>query len=215
MATDAFTDTDGTELSSHDSNWVKESTGSSANVETRNNQAQTDGLEISSISTAYYYNQTFAAAHYAKVTLITQGLGGAAGPGVRFQASAHSFFYCFFNEDGNVYNGEVVTGSYTDWDGGQSTVPGANDTYSLEVDGSTTTTIYYKVNGSTVATYTGKNALTAGFPGICYFLTFGSGDGFRLDDWEGADVAGGGSKVLPHDKQAGKHGGGKRGGKQL
>ena len=48
------------------------------------------------------------------------------------------------------------------------------------------TTIYAKVNGSVIATFTSKNALTGGFSGL---LLFDSGT-FGVDSWEGGDVTG-------------------------
>lgn len=174
--TDTFTNTNGTYLESHNANWVSVTGGNDYDI-------QGNGTRCVNSQSAYYYNQTFASAHYSKAT---RGTGVEGGPYVRVQSGAHSAYYCLYGAgDAKVYNGEVVSGSYSDWDSGVSGHSSGN-VVELSIDSSTTTTVYYKVNGSTVATYTSKSALTGGRPGIGSYN--GESAASCWDNWEGGDV---------------------------
>jgi len=172
--TDDFTGTANTDLDVYDSTWVD--IGPNA-----------DTLEIDDIGTAverdtgsggggYLYNQTFNSKHYAELEILSDG---NIGPFIR-AAAGGNFYYCFAGTVG-VFNGECVSGSFEDWDGGQSGIS-TNDVVALYVDATTETTILYKVNDSTIQTYTSKSSLSGGKPGIGLY---DSGWG---DNWEGGDV---------------------------
>lgn len=177
--TDAFTDTNGTELSAHNSNWVD--AGNSNNIEIQSNVAT---ATVASSFHGYYYNQSFNSKHYAQ-GVCGGGGGSATGPGIRM-AAGPDYYYCFHFPTSNVYNGEVDDGSPTDWDGGL-TSPTNGSTLRLEVDSSTETTIYYKVNGSTTETYTSKSTLTGGRGGVVAYSE-NAITPTTIDDWEGGDI---------------------------
>ena len=176
--TDAFTDTNGTALENHGTKWVNVQGGAdSADIQTNQYNTFAGGVAV------YRYNDTFAAAQYAKATL--KNSTGSPGVAVRAQSGAASCYYSIQDGGaGKVFNGELIAGSATDWDSGL-TIASTNDVIELASDSGTTTTFYYKVNGSTIATYTGKSALSGGQGGVS-----GAGSGGRLDDWEGGDVTG-------------------------
>lgn len=140
----------------------------------------TNRLEGSGSPGGYYYNNTFASKHYAQAVYIS---GQYNGPAIRVAASSN-YYYCFAGT-GNTFPGEDIAGSLTDWNAGEAALA-ANDVYGLFVDSATEGTVYYKVNGSTVRTFTGKTALTGGRGGVaCY-------GGGIIDTWEGGDVSAGG-----------------------
>jgi len=173
--TDAFTDSSGTSLPSHDATWTN--IGDSNLSITSNQAGPSAGGACSDL-----WDDTFATAHYAQAV---HKSGNYAGPAIRMAASS-DFFYCFASQGDNSYPGESIAGSLSDWDSGQASVS-ADDVVRIEVDPSTSTTIHYKVNGSTVQTYTGKNNLSGGQGGLA---AYGDGAGY-VDDWEAGDVSSG------------------------
>ncbi len=170
--TDNFTTAETVALETHDANWVA-SLGAMTALSTDVCATDTGGHN------GYYYNQTFASAHYSQTKASS---GNYGGPCVRGAASGN-YYYCYASLSANSYCGEVVSGSASDWDSGQASVS-AGDVTRLEIDSSTTTTIYYKVNGSTVATFTSKSALSGGRAGVSGY----GGGSPQFDDWEGGDV---------------------------
>jgi len=178
-ATETFTGTDGT--SPPNANWTN-----------RMNTIviQTNGFRGGSSggNAAYWNADAFDAAHYSQAKLVATSTGAnARGPAIRIQSGANSFFYCLRDNDGNTYNGESVAGSLTDWDAGIA-AGALSVVHQIAVDQTTATTIYYKKDGVTAATYTGKNALSGGAAGVCSFNAATTDYG---DDWEGGDVGGG------------------------
>src|SRR3989344_5501323 len=161
--TDSFTDTDATNLETHNSNWVLVD-GSAGDWKIYSNEAR--NINAADFS-AYYYNQAFNSKHYSQLENAgSTNIAYGAGPAIRVQAGAN-YFYCFIF-DSAVYNGEVINGSATDWDGGQA-APNESDVMRIEVDATTETTILYKVNGATIQTYTGKSNLSGGRAGVASY----------------------------------------------
>ena len=182
--TDSFTNTNGTDLPVHDAAWTD--AGDANVLEIQGNEVK--GATSGGIFAAYYYNQTFATKHYAKLRITATRF---IGPGIRM-ATGQNYYYCFGAIADTTYPGEVIAGSATDWDAGQAAV-NDNDVLELHVDAAVEGTVYYKVNGATIATYTGKTALTGGRAGIAgYLLANPTGD-----DWEGGDVGGAAAPVWP------------------
>jgi len=181
MATDAFTNTDGTALTAHSASWLAP-TGNDG-MKIQGNSAVGIGADEMN---ANYYNITFAEAHYSKGVLHAS-INGAAGVSVRVQSGANSFYYAIY-DSGTVFAGQCITGSLTDWDAGQGGFS-AGDEIELSIDPAVTTTVYLKKNGSTVQTYTSKSALSGGRSGPAGYSTGGTAG---LDSWEGGDVSAGG-----------------------
>lgn len=177
--TDNFTGVDGTELHTYNAIWVD--AGDAHNILIQSNGIRTiSGAGFH----AYLYNNTFSDKHYAKLAI---GSNRFIGPGVRV-ASGQNYFYCFASTYTLSYPGQVVAGTPTDFDSGQAQV-NVNDVVELAIDASVGTTIYYKVNGSVVQTYTGKSALTGGQGGITGY-DGGESPYCTGDTWEGGDVGG-------------------------
>lgn len=176
--TDAFTGTVDTDLDVYDATWVNIGPGlDTIEIGAANNIRH----DVDTAGGAYLYNQTFNSKHYAKLK-ITDG-AGYIGPAIRM-AAGPNFYYCFA-ANGGVYNGECISSSLSDWDGGQAGIAD-NDICEIRVDDTVETTIPYVVNGSTVQTYTSKSSLSGGKAGVCNY-----GSGGIADDWEGGDVGGG------------------------
>lgn len=138
---------------------------------------------------AYYYDATFASAHYTKIkfTAEASSSGDYVGVIVRGAAGGDYYYSIRGGASAKVYNGESVDGTPTDWDSGLSGCS-INDVFGLYIDASTTTTVYYKVNDATVETYTSKDALSGGRAGVCTNSS-GASRTARADDWEGGDVS--------------------------
>jgi hypothetical protein len=180
-----FVGTDGTDLPSHDADWVATS-GAPPNLEIQGNTAT--GTDSGGSFNSNRLNQAVTTAHYVKCTphaSYAEYVGGT----VRHQAGANSYFYLIRRNDGVVFCGELIAGSATDWDAGTAGFT-TSDTYELHADASTSTTFYLKKNGTTVTTFTSKSALSGGSVGICAVNVLASQG---LSAWEGGDVAGGGS----------------------
>lgn len=137
-------------------------------------------------SHGYRYNQTFNSKHYSILQVVT---GGLIGPAIRMGAGP-DMYYCFAEATATTYVGEMDDGSPVDWDGGQSS-PDTGETAELWVDESVEGTIYYKVEGVTIETYTSKTTLSGGSAGICAYDFAGA----LGDNWEGGDVGGGAGRT--------------------
>lgn len=186
--TDAFTGTNDTALTTHNAAWVQGTSSGVMEIQSNGcagNADASDGF--------YYYNQTFAAAHYSQCVLAAAGTE-SIGVVVRAQTAAKSCYYAgCWASGGLLFAGETIAGTDTDWDSGQVD-PNVGQSFGLYIDETTTTTVYYKVNGATIATYTSKSALTGGKAGVWRFQ---GSTGTRIDDWEGGDVGGVAAAFIP------------------
>lgn len=184
MATDAFTNTTGTALTAHNALWLVPTGGTGMRIFANTAAAPTSGGP----NTVNYWNATFADAHYSK-TVIASGQDNIAGSAIRIQSGSNQFYYArYVGFLSKVYAGQMVGGSADDWDSGQTFAEG--DEIELAVDASVSTTIHLKRNGTIVATYTGKNALSGGRPGVSAYVDTNT---TGVTSWEGGDVGGGGT----------------------
>lgn len=186
-----FVNTNGTDLTAHDVKWLVP-TGQTT-MEVFGNRATGIG-GLSGSFDCNYLNETFADKHYAIASFVSNP-SDYHGVAIRVQSGANSFYYAIRNITGGVFAGEMIAGTATDWDAGQ-TGWGATDTVELHVDATTATTIHLKRNGSTIATYTSKSALSGGRAGIC---AAGVLDGAGISAWEGGDIGAGSSFSLTVD----------------
>jgi len=165
MPTYDFTGTNGTALTAYSADFFVPTGG--VGLQLNNGTATAPGSGGPNCVNGY--NGSAADAHYAQCVIAT-GQDNICGPAVRVQSGANSFFYArYVGFSSTVYAGECIAGTGTDWDSG---VAGwaEGDTIRLEIDSGTSTTIYLKKNGTTVATYTSKNALSGGKPGISAYV---------------------------------------------
>lgn len=179
MATDTFTNSNSTGLSTHNALWVTPTGSSQSRI--YNNTATT--WENDSTWYAMYWNATVANAHYAEA-VVSSGQDNIGGPAVRVQSAANSCYVARWASN-TVQAGEVIAGSFTAW--GSTYAVTAGDVIRLEADASTPTTFYLKKNGVTVETNTSKSTLTGGKYGIC---TYADANLTGIASWEGGDVAG-------------------------
>lgn len=184
--TDDFTDTNFTDLPVHNANWVTPPGGSTCEID---NNSMVGSAATNTIF-CNYWNATFADAHYSKGVISAST--GQHGVAVRIQTGANSLFYCIWNGflgTNLVFPGQCIAGTPTDWDSGIAGFT-ANDVLEFAIDPTVSTTFYVKKNGTTVATYTGKNALTGGKAGVAAYQRQSN---IGLLSWEGDNV----SLVIP------------------
>ena len=146
----------------------------------------TDGFAIGAI---FWNPDTFSANQYAQLVLTALGFDiGAIGPAVRCGETDNSYNWKgddVPNPDPDRELTKVVAGTQTRL-ASDTTAPGLNSLFRLEVSGSSLTA---KDDGLTIFTAT-DTAIASGSAGI-----FGHGDNtVRGDDWEGGDLAGGATR---------------------
>lgn len=188
-----FVGTNGVDLTAHDADWVVPT--SSFTLEIFGNTAT--GTDNGGTFNLNYLNQTFASKHYAKGTIPTrQDYHGVA---IHCQTTFNAY-YAIVASDGTCYAGEIISGTPTDWDAGQTGWLDG-DTVELWDDPTTAGTIHLKRTRSavttTIQTYTGKTTLTGGMAAVAAVnVQFGSG----VSAWEGGDVAAGSPYTLTADQ---------------
>jgi hypothetical protein len=173
VATDTFTNANGTTLPSHSATWVTP-TGNTP-MEIQNNSAVGDGWESN------YYNVATANAHYSKITLHAS-VNSEVAACIRMQTIGVNHFYALY-VSGTVFIGEFIAGNPSDWDSQGGFVAG--DIIEIAIDASVSDTVHLKKNGTLVQTYTGKNALSGGFAGVAGTTA----STFGIETWEGGDVS--------------------------
>ncbi|MCB9135150.1 MAG: hypothetical protein H6636_06975 [Anaerolineales bacterium] len=172
-ATDAFTGSDGTELTTYSGNWTLNSGNFVINTNALAPYASVteDG--------AHWNADTFADDQYAQIVLAAETSSHASGVAVRCHASAATY-YGWYDDTTSCYMFKMMGGTWTQLGAalGSETV---GNTIKLEVVGTTLT--YYR-NGSSRATRT-DSAISAGYAGVS---GYGSSNSSRVDDWEGGNV---------------------------
>lgn len=185
--TDAFTDTNGTALTSHNSpNWVLPSGATAPKI---SSNTVVGNLATNALS-GCYYNATFADSHYSE-TIIPVGFNDeGGGPAVRMQSGSDHWYFCIqYAGDARIYVGEWNAGTFTDWEPAGIAGYVQGTTLRLEIDPSVSTTFRVYFDGSVVGTYTGKNSLSGGRAGVNCLGAGGNTVG--VTSWEGGDTPGG------------------------
>lgn len=177
-ATDVFTGTNGTAITSYSANWT---------LNSGNFQINTNAISPNSNNNecgAHWNADAFNADQYAQLTLTALTSAVQIGPGVRMHASADTYYG--FYTDGVAYTQVVkmVGGTWTSL--AESGPHGSvGQVWRIEVSGTTITPI---VNGSTHAMgAVTDSSISSGSAGIIGFHT---GTGTRGDDWEGGNLGG-------------------------
>ena len=179
MATESFTNTNGTTLFSHSASWQI------ANALTTDFVIDTNALRTPfnrGITLAAYYDAVFSNDQYAEAK-ITQVGSNDQRMGVCVRASAGNA-YIFNVSAGAWLVAKLATYSFTLLSQGFGITLTAGDVIRLEVSG---TTLTAKQNGSTLSTVT-DSSLASGSPGVAGEGGAASGTYTLLDDWVGDDL---------------------------
>ena len=192
-ATDSFTNTNGTALTTHDANWVREkSAGPEATIES--NECDPNG---GSGTNVYRYDGAWTDDQYSQVVCSTIRGGFFHGVAVRCATGAETFYNFNVDSADAGYLEKYVNGVYGLIAAGYSTI-GNGDKIRITVQDNAATNdleVYYDTGaGWTLQGTTRQDAsITAGDVGLEFY---GTGSTARMDDWEGGDyseLSGGGS----------------------
>lgn len=179
MATESFTNSNGTQLVAHSANW---SIGNGLNtdfiIDTNAVRTPFDrGSALFALYSGSFANDQYAEGKIAQVGSDQQFLG------VCVRASLGNA-YGFVVDGDQYYLWRLVNfGGYTTLAQGSVTIS-AGDIVRLEASG---TTLTAKKNGSTVTTIT-DSTFSSGAPGVAGFSFTTSGTYTLLDDWVGNDL---------------------------
>ena len=191
-ATDAFTSTNGTTLTTYSSSWSLNSGDFAINTNAvYPNQSGAEGGARWNADT--FGNDQYAQGKLANITTTGQTIGVAVRASTGGAASYYGF-YADGSGGGKTFLFKMVSGTWTQL-GSTGAALSANDLLRLEISG---TTLTPKVNGSTQSppgTQT-DSALSSGAAGLSgYSLS----TAMRLDDWEGGNLAG--TPVMPRSRR--------------
>lgn len=178
MATDAFTNVNGTQLLTHSANW------NAGNMLASDFVIDTNALRtpFSRALTLFgFYSGTFSNDQYAEGKITQVGTAGQY-MGVVVRSSSGNG-YGFYVTPGTYNVWKTVSFVWTSLASGAITLT-AGDVVRLEVSG---TALSAKQNGSTIWSGT-DSALSSGAPGVSGTGEAASGTYTLLDDWVGDDL---------------------------
>ncbi len=174
-ATDSFTNSNGTQLNSHNANWTEYN-----GFDIQSNAAHPD---ISADeAAANWTGDTFDNDQYSEGTITSLASGTYVGVLVRSNSS--STYYGYYTDSGDAaYLFKMVAGSWTEL--GSGGVLSATDTMRLEANG---TTLTPKVNGSLDSDVGAQtdSAISSGDAGVTGY----NNDSSYIDDWTGDNLGG-------------------------
>lgn len=177
-ATDAFTGSDGTVLTTYSANWTLNS--GNFYIQINSIAPDGDGLE----NGAGWNADTFDNDQYATGTIVEEFSSAyAIGVSVRCKTDGTANYYGFYSASDASYVFKMVTGSWTQL-GNNGAAFVAADVMKLEVDGSQLTA--YK-NGSPLSLSIGTD--TAHASGRAGLSGYGYHYDCRLDNWSGGNLA--------------------------
>ena len=183
-ATESFTNSDGTSLTSHSASWTN-----AAGSFTIQGNALHCAVNVDSI--AFWNADSFNADQYAECT--ASGLTGAAYTGLAVRASANNGYLAYW-DSADCYIGKIVGGSWTQL-GATITAPTASTVVRLTAEGvnPTTLTVYYGGASQTTRTDSDLDSGAAGVSG------YGTNQfvAAAIDDWEGGNLGAGPAPSAP------------------
>jgi len=181
-ATDSFTDSNGTQLTAHSSDW----TLNSGDFDIQSNACAPDaGGELG----AHWNADVFDDDQYAEGEIKAVAANRAIGVACRCATNASENYYGWYSTSSNSYVFKVVADSWTSL--GSGSAFSASDVIRLEVSGTTLTPMVGGVEedppgAQTDATFESGSAGVSGY---------NDSVDARIDDWEGGDLGGGGVDV--------------------
>ena len=183
-ATDAFTGTNGTALTTYSANWLLNSGNFAINTNAvYPNQSGTESGARWNADT--FGNNQYAQGKLANITTAGQTIGVA----VRAATSGAASYYGFYADGsggGKTFLFKMVAGTWTQL-GSLGAALAVNAVLRLEVSG---TTLTPKVNGSTQSP-PGAQTDSAHSSGAAGISGYSVSTSMRLDDWEGGNLGGG------------------------
>ncbi len=181
-ATDAFTNTDGVQLTTHSASW----TLNDGDFDIITNQISPDDPATGE-NGAHWNADTFANDHYAKITATLMSGGGGIGVAVRCNTSGTQNYYgTYWLSSGNIYSFTVISGTWTQ-KGLVTSLIALNDEIEIRATG-TAIDIYINSVKNTTLSFT-DSSLTTGAAGLSGY----AGGSLPADNWEGGDVGGAGA----------------------
>lgn len=184
-ATDVFTGSDGTALTTYSANWTNNQGAFKigGNAVTPN----ADGDDA-----AHWNADAFANDQYAQGVIGAIGTAVYIGVAVRCAASAATFYSFTGNSNDASYLSKYVAGSYTDL--GSAAAFTAGQTVRIEAEG---TTVRCKINGTTVISVT-DTGIASGSAGVAGAGTVATS---TLDNWEGGNLSAATKAPAPRRRQ--------------
>lgn len=183
-ATDAFTNTNGTALTTHSASWTYNNTGFTAQTFAINTNAVHPTTSGSPAEVAAHWNaDTFNDDHYSLATVANLAAGVYVGLSIRCATGATMTFYDYISDSLDAsYLAKTVTGTYTQL-GSTGSVFTTSLAIRLEATG---TGIRPMRTGATadIGIQT-DSAITSGYAGIAGYST---STGARIDTWEGGNL---------------------------
>lgn len=180
MASDNFTGTNGTALTTYDANWILNAGDFSIQTNALAANGATGTTECAARYAGTYPNDHFAEAALSAVAAVANARIGVA---VRCATDASANYYgLYYDHDaGETYLFKVVAGAWTQLGASFTAGLSVGDTLRLDVTG---TTLTYLLNGVSQGTRSDSD-LSSGSPGVA-----GKGltTGHRLDDWLSTDA---------------------------
>ena len=177
-ATDTFTASDGTALTTYSASWTY-------NIGTFaiNTNAVYCSAAVNFEAAAKWTADAFANDQYAQGVCVTESSSGGSGAAVRCGTGAN--YYGYYNDTTGSYLHKNVGGTWTQI-GSNGPSLAVNDVIRLEVEG---TTLRPKINGTLVAAIGAQtdSTFSSGSAGISFW---GGNPTARLDNWEGGNIGG-------------------------
>lgn len=184
--TDTFTNGDGTDLATHNANWVYASGFSDWEINNNEVNNDTAGMSLAHRDDDAYNDNQYAQATWA---VIAASDGNGIGVACRAHASALTAYYALGRDFSTTrFLGKVVAGSTTTLDS-DSTTPNVGEVIRVEANG---TAIRALVDGGEILTAT-DSAIASGSAGL--WADSPPGTSHALDDWEGGNLAAGGLSI--------------------
>lgn len=182
-ATDAFTDTNGTALTTHSASWTENVAG----FDIQSNALASNGA---SDTMAHWNADTFNDDQYAQIVeATTSATGSFLGPAVRVATSAHTGYYCVgqYAASTDWETGKFVGGTWTAINS-NLTGPSNGTTVAAKISG---TSFTVEFDGTPQASYAfTDSAISSGSGGVCGYGTSASR---IMDTWEAGNLGGGGT----------------------
>jgi hypothetical protein len=195
MTTEAFTGVDGTELATHDANWLQ-ATGVMAKLVLNSNQLRC----LASFDVATYYNGSTT--DFSKVTVLGgKDANDRGGPCVRLSNGTKGYHAMLASPSGGNYTAMWLLrdGNYVD-EKACSVSIASDHTVSISASGSgATVTLELFVDDVSLGTIADSSGsrITSGYSGF-YVLADASGDVNILDDWTDSNNETSGSVCWGH-----------------